>query len=144
MVEDRVRRYKDQSVRHRASAFHEIREGRWERVEDLLWGSLVGALKAVALDRGDEIGTADEIRSYMVMLAGETADRRLGDGFQQLSAFAVVHQELPDSRRGPERMYRLAERVSYSIERLWDMLPPRELEASRPSSRRSSRRRSRR
>ncbi len=144
MIDARVRRYRDRSIRHRTSAFHEIREGRWERVEDLLWGSLVGALKAVALDRGDEISTTDELRSYMALLAGEAADRRLGDGFQQLAAFGAVHQELPDSRWGPERMYRLAEQVSYSIERLWDMLPSQELEASHAPTRRSSRRRSRR
>ena len=49
--EDRLLRYRSQSLRLLRDAIEEIRAGRWERCEELLWGSLTQAVKGVALGR---------------------------------------------------------------------------------------------
>ena len=50
--EDRMVRYRGQSLRLLQGAMEEIRGGRWDRCEELLWGSLTQAVKGVALGRG--------------------------------------------------------------------------------------------
>ena len=135
VVCDRVNRYRDQSIRHRASAIREIREGNWERVEELLWGSLVEAVKSVALSRGVQVKDYAEIQGYLALLARESRDRRLADSFDQLSAFASLHYSVQDSRIGPERIFQLVQRISYSVEKLWAMLPPDEPERGLPAER---------
>ena len=39
----RITRYRPQSLRLRDSALEQMRAGRWERFEDLLWGSNAAA-----------------------------------------------------------------------------------------------------
>ena len=53
--EDRLLRYRSQSLRLLRDAIEEIRAGRWERCEELLWGSLTQAVKGVALGRAHEL-----------------------------------------------------------------------------------------
>ena len=51
----RVQKYMSQSVRLRTAAIEELRDGRWGKVEELLWGCLMAAVKAVAFSRGTEL-----------------------------------------------------------------------------------------
>ena len=133
MKEERILRYKSLSRRCRAGALIEMREGRWDRVEELLWGSLMGAVKAVAASRGRELRDEREIRGYVAILAGETKDRRMGDGFRQLSSFADVSYTVQDNRLSRDRLYQLAQRISYAVERLWEMTPTHEEPDDGPS-----------
>ena len=126
MLRGRIQRYKSQSIRCRASALRVIREGDWRRAEDLLWGSLAGAVKAVALSRGVELSNDEDMKSYVVSLAGKARDRKLGQAFNQLSSFSDASFRAQDSRVSPERLYHMAECVGYSVDRLWEMLPPDE------------------
>jgi hypothetical protein len=119
----RTRRYREQSSRYRESATSEMRAGHWDRVEEFLWGSLVGAVKAVAASRGDDPKTDEETRRYAAALARESRDRRLGDAFDQVSGFANTYLRVLDSRLGPERLYLVVERVGRAVETLWGMLP---------------------
>ena len=123
MEKERIFRYKSQSCSHRASAVREMREGRWDRVEDHLWGSLVGAVKAVAVSRGRYLGDDQDIKCYLAGLAGETRDRRIGDAFNQLSSFSDAFHTIQDTRHTRGRLYQLAQRVSYAAERLLEMNP---------------------
>jgi hypothetical protein len=59
----RIKRYREQSGRYRESATAQMRAGHWDRVEEFLWGSLVGAVKAVAASRGDDLKTTSEMRA---------------------------------------------------------------------------------
>lgn len=98
-------------------------EGRWDRVEELLWASLVGAVKAAALSRGRELRGGRAIKGYVEALAGQTSNRRMGDGFRQLSSFAEASYTVLDTRLARDRLYQLAQRVSYAVERSWEMTP---------------------
>lgn len=123
MEQERIQRYKSQSSRYLASALREIRGGHRQRAEELLWGSLMGAVKAVALSRGVELKSDEEMKSYVGVLAGEARDGRIGDAFTQLSNFSSLSDRIQDSRLSPDRLYHLAERVSHTVEKLWEMLP---------------------
>ena len=126
MEEERIFRYKSQSCRCRASALREMREGRWDRMEEHLWGSLVGAVKAVAISRGRVLGSDEDIKVYVAGLAQETRNRRIGDAFNQLSSFSDAYYTIQDTRHTRDRLYQLAQHVSYTAERLWEMVPPDE------------------
>jgi hypothetical protein len=126
MHQERIHRYASQSSRYRASALGEIREGNWQWAEELLWGSLIGAVKAVALSRGVELRDDEDARRYLAILAGEKRNRRIGDAFDQLSSYSDILYRIQDSTLGPDRLYNLVERVSYVVESLWEMLPPDE------------------
>ena len=127
MEEERIFRYKSQSCWCRASALREmLREGRRDRVEEHLWGSLVGAVKAVAIRRGRVLGSDEDIKVYVAGLAQETRNRRIGDAFNQLSRLPDAYYTIQDTRHTRDRLYQLAQRVSYAAERLWEMVPPDE------------------
>ena len=51
----RINRYRSQSLRLLDNALGDMRGGRWAQSEDLLWGSLTLAVKAVALSRGQSL-----------------------------------------------------------------------------------------
>ena len=126
MGRERIQRYIRQSSRYRTSALRETRNGHWPRVEELLWGSLVGAGKAVALSRGVELKSDEEVKRFVTALAKETGDRRLAEAFNQLSNFSTTLYRIQDSQMGPKRLYQLVERVSHSVEKLWASLNPEE------------------
>ena len=132
MEKERIFRYKSQSCRHRASAVREMREGRWDRVEEYLWGSLVGSIKAVAVSRGRYLADDKDIKGYLAGLAGETRDRRIGDAFNQLFSFSDAFHTIQASRHNRDRLYQLAQRVSYAAERLLEMIPTDEEAEDRP------------
>ena len=119
-----VQRYKSYSSRYRASAAWEMRQGNWERAEEFFWGSLMGVVKALACSRGVHLKGDGDARRYLNTLAPEAGDRWIGDAFDQLSNFSVVSERLRESRTSPDRLYRLADRVSDALDRLWEMLPP--------------------
>lgn len=123
---ERVHRYASRSSRYRAGASREMREGNWERAEELLWGSLVGAVKAVALSRGVELEDDEDTKKYLAILAMEKRNRRLGNAFEQLASYSDTLYRIQDSTLGPDRLYNLVERLNYVVENLWEMLPPGE------------------
>ena len=51
----RITRYRSQSLRLLESALEQMRAGRWERSEDLMWGSLSLAVRGVDLSRGQAV-----------------------------------------------------------------------------------------
>ena len=126
MQQSSVHRHASQSNRYRDSALRELRQGHWQRAEELLWGSLAGAVKAVAGSRGVDLKDDAEMKSYLALLSKETRNRRVRDAFNQLSNFSALSYDVEDSRSGAHRMYQAAERVSYAIEKLWELLPDEE------------------
>ena len=126
MQRSSIHRHVSQSNRYRASALRELRQGHWQRAEELLWGSLAGAVKAVAGSRGVELKDDAEMKSYLALLSKETRNRRIRDAFNQLSNFSTLSYTVEDSRSGRDRLYQAAERVSYAVEKLWELLPDEE------------------
>ncbi|MEC9237486.1 MAG: hypothetical protein VYC69_02335, partial [Chloroflexota bacterium] len=72
--EDRLLRYRGQSLRLLQDAMDEVRASRWDRCEELLWGSLTLAVKGVALGQGKELDSLKAVESYALELGQEYRD----------------------------------------------------------------------
>lgn len=119
----RIDRYRKQSINLLQSALQQIKQGHWTRSEDLLWGSLTLAVKGVAVSRGEQLTTDEEVREYISRLGNEQRDRRLREAFTQLSNFGDAVERLRESRFRVDRIIPMLEDVSSAIERLWEMVP---------------------
>ena len=121
--EDRMVRYRGQSLRLLQDAMEEIRGGRWDRCEELLWGSLTLAVKGVALSRGEQLDGEVAIRDYASRVGHERRDRLIRDAFDQLAAFAESVQRIRESSTSVDRLLPALEDVNSAVERLWEMVP---------------------
>ena len=130
VVANKIQRYRSQSLRLLDSAFSEMRSGRWMRSEDLLWGSLTQAVKGVALSRGDTLEGDAEVQAYAARLGREHRDRRIREAFSQLSGFSDTVDRVRESRSRMDHLFLLLDDVSAAIERLWQMVPPEDEDAS--------------
>jgi hypothetical protein len=119
----RLIRYHGQSLRLLQDAVDQIRQGRWLRCEDLLWGSLTLAVKGVALSRGEQLADQQALREYAERLGNERRDRRIRDAFTKLASFADTAEQVRESRRRSDNLVAVLEDVSGAVERLWEMLP---------------------
>ena len=119
----RLIRYHGQSLRLLRDSMDLIREGRWRRCEDLLWGSLTLAVKGVALSRGDEPDGRQAVERYAVMLGNEHRDRRIRDAFSKLASFPDAVERVNESRSRVNHLVTVLEDVTGAVERLWELLP---------------------
>ena len=119
----RLIRYHGQSLRLLQDSMDLVREGRWRRCEDLLWGSLTLAVKGVALSRGDEPDGRQAVERYAVMLGNEHRDRRIRDAFSKLASFPDAVDRVSESRSRVNHLVTVLEDVTGAVERLWELLP---------------------
>ncbi len=128
--EDRMVRYRGQSLRLLQDAMDEIRGGRWSRCEELLWGSLTLAVKGVALGRGKELDGLKAVEDYAKELGDENRDRRIREAFTKLSTFGDTAEQVRESRIRADHLVQTLEDVTGAVERLWDMAPGSDLLSS--------------
>ncbi len=121
--EDRMVRYRGQSLRLLQDAMDEIRGGRWGRCEELLWGSLTLAVKGVALGRGQELDGLKAVEEYAKELGDENRDRRIREAFTKLASFGETAEQVRESRIRADHLVQTLEDVTGAVERLWDMAP---------------------
>ncbi len=121
--EDRMVRYRGQSLRLLQDAMNEIRGGRWARCEELLWGSLTLAVKGVALGRGRELDGLKAVEEYAYELGQENRDRRIREAFTKLASFGETAEDVRESRIRADHLVATLEDVTGAVERLWDMAP---------------------
>ncbi len=121
-VNSRIDRYRSQSLRLLESAMTELRSGRWNRTEELLWGSLTLAVKGAALSRGDSVEEADSVRDYAQRLGAELRDRRIRDAFASLSELSDTLERARESRRRVEGVFRSLDDITGAVEGLWDLV----------------------
>ena len=121
--EDRMVRYRSQSLRLLQDAMDEIRGGRWLRCEELLWGSLTLAVKGVALGRGRELDGLKAVEDYAHELGQENRDRRIREAFTKLKSFGETAEQVRESRIRADHLVSTLEDVTGAVERLWDMAP---------------------
>ncbi|MQG10429.1 MAG: hypothetical protein FI716_02920 [SAR202 cluster bacterium] len=121
--EDRMVRYRGQSLRLLQDAMDEIRGGRWARCEELLWGSLTLAVKGVALGRGKELDGLKAVEEYAKELGSENRDRRIREAFTKLASFGETAEQVSESRIRADHLVQTLEDVTGAVERLWDMAP---------------------
>ncbi len=117
-------RYRGQSLRLLQDALDEIRQGRWLRCEELLWGSLTLAVKGVALGRGRELDNGlKAVEDYAQELGQENRDRRIREAFAKLAAFGDTADRVRESRIRADHLVAILEDVTGAVERLWDLAP---------------------
>ena len=121
--EDRMVRYRGQSLRLLQDAMEEIRVGRWDRCEELLWGSLTQAVKGVALGRGRELNGPKAVEDYAQKLGQENQDRRIRESFTKLSSFSETAEKVRESKIRADHLVQTLEDVTGAVERLWDLAP---------------------
>ena len=121
--EDRMVRYRGQSLRLLQDAMEEIRGGRWDRCEELLWGSLTLAVKGVALGRGRELDGLKAVEEYAQELGQENRDRRIREAFTKLGSFGETAEKVRESRVRADHLVQTLEDVTGAVERLWDLAP---------------------
>ena len=118
----RIGRYRSQSLRLLDSAMSELRDGRWTRTEEMLWGSLTLAVKGAALSRGVNLEDDPEVKAYAHALGSELRDRRVRESFEQLAALTDSLERSRETRRRVDRVYRVLEDIGGAVERLWDLV----------------------
>ena len=121
--EDRMVRYRGQSLRLLQDAMNEIRDGRWLRCEELLWGSLRLAVTGVALGRGRELEGTKAVEDYAYELGQENRDRRIREAFTKLASFGDTAERVRESRIRADHLVATLEDVTGAVERLWDLAP---------------------
>lgn len=119
----RITRYRSQSLRLLESALEQMRAGRWERSEDLMWGSLTLAVKGVALSRGQDLEGDEAVQAYATQVGQERRDRRIREAFSQLSTYGETVTRVRDSRARVDHLFRILEDVMAAVERLWETVP---------------------
>ena len=119
----KIQRYRQQSLRLLDSALTEMRSGCWLRSEELLWGSLTLAVKAVALTQGDEIEGDEAVQQYASRLGQQHRDRRIRDAFKQLSGFCDAVDRVRESHSRMDYLFLILDDISSAIERLWELVP---------------------
>ena len=119
----RITRYRSQSLRLLESALEQMRAGRWERSEDLMWGSLTLAVKGVALSRGQDLEGDEAVQAYAIQVGQERRDRRIREAFSQLSTYGETATRVRDSRARVDHLFRILEDVMAAVERLWETVP---------------------
>ncbi len=119
--EDRMVRYRSQSLRFLQDAMDQIRTARWDRCEELLWGSLTLAVKGVALGRGHELDGLKAVEDYAHELGQENRDRRIRESFLKLKAFGETAELVNESRIRADHLVATLEDVTGAVEKLWDM-----------------------
>ena len=121
--EDRLLRYRGQSLRLLQDAIEEISAGRLDRCEELLWGSLTQAVKGVALGRARELYGPKDVENYAQELGKENQDRRIREAFDKLSSFGETAEKVRESRIRADHLVQTLEDVTGAVERLWDLAP---------------------
>ena len=119
----RINRYRSQSLRLLDNALGDMRGGRWAQSEDLLWGSLTLAVKAVALSRGQSLSDDISIRQYAEQLGQERRDKRIRESFDRRAAFGESLQNIRESRGRLDRLFSILDDVASAVEQLWDLVP---------------------
>ena len=121
--QDRIVRYRGQSLRFLQDAMDQIRTARWDRCEELLWGSLTLAVKSVALSRGQELDDLKSVENYAHELGEENRDRRIRESFLKLKGFGETAALVNESRIRADHLVATLEDVTGAVEKLWDMAP---------------------
>ena len=125
-AEKTIERYRKQSVRLLGDSFGHMRNGRWNQSEELLWGSLTLAVKAVALSKGTALSGDETIKEYAYQLGKDRRDRRIREAFKQLSAFSDLVDQVRDAKSRVDYLFVTLDDVSEAVEHLWQMVDSEE------------------
>ena len=118
-----INRYRQRSLHLLQSAIEQMREGRWSRSEDLIWGSLTLAVKGVALSRGEKLKGDEAVRKYAQKLGLEKRDHRIREAFDRIGSLGETLIHVWESQTRVDHLFMRLEDVKSAVERLWSMVP---------------------
>ena len=122
-LDTRLARHRSQAVRLLDAAQSTMSRGQWNQAEDLLWGSLVAAVRGVALWHGASAESDDEMKEFVKSLGEHERDRYIRDAFDHLSAWADAAERVRDRRSRVDYLFLAMDDVSEAIERLLTHIP---------------------
>ena len=122
-LESRLARYRSQALRLLDSAQTAMTRGQWSQSEELLWGSLVAAVRGVALWQGEAAESDAEMKDFVRRLGEQERDRYIRDAFDHLSALSDAAERVRDRRSRVDYLFLAMDDVTEAVERLTDRIP---------------------
>lgn len=122
-LDTRLARHRSQAIRLLDAAQSTMSRGQWNQAEDLLWGSLVAAVRGVALWHGATAATDAEMKEFVKRLGEQERDRYIRDAFDHLSAWSDAAERVRDRRSRVDYLFLAMDDVSEAIERLLTHIP---------------------
>ena len=117
-----IKRYRSQSLQLLDKSLSVLRSGRWSQTEELLWGSLMLAVKSHALCNGKTISKEETAEHYAYELGIESNERTITEAFKQLSGFSDTLERVQDERTRVDYLFLLLDDVSAGVEKIWDLI----------------------
>jgi uncharacterized protein (UPF0332 family) len=116
----KVEKYAGQSRHYLLNASKFIDAGNSEKASEFLWGSLAGALKAVALSKGIQLKKHGEIWDYVENLTKELEDKSIYDAFRHAHDLHINFYESDIELKGVRRM---ADDIRMAQDKLLRLIP---------------------
>ena len=117
-----IKRYRSQSLQLLDKSLSVLRSGRWSQTEELLWGSLMLAVKSHAMCNGKTIAKEETAQKYAYEIGIESNERTIRAAFKQLSGFSDTLERVQDERTRVDYLFLLLDDVSAGVEKIWDLI----------------------
>ena len=119
----RLARYRGQALRLLESAQVSMQRGQWNQAEELLWGSLVAAVRGVALWHGEPTDNDADLRDFVRRLGQQERDRYIRDAFDHLSALSDAAERVRERRSRVDYLFMAMDDLTEAVERLVARIP---------------------
>ena len=118
----KIKRNRTQSLQLLDKSLSDLRSGKWSQAEELLWGSLMLAIKTHALVNRKTIPNEETARNYVYNLGTRVNDKRVKEAFKQLSGFSETLERVLDLKTRVDYLFLLLDDVSAGVEKIWDLI----------------------
>lgn len=115
----KVERYAGRSLHYLRDAAKFIDKGDAEKASEFLWGSIVQALKALALSRGFLLKNHAKIWDYVDALSKDLGNKDIRDAFVSAN---LLHTNFYEAELGLERVRILADDVRIAVGKLLNLI----------------------
>ena len=122
-AKSKVEKYARQSLRYLRNASKFIDAGNSEKASEFLWGSIVQALKAVALSKGFFLKNHAAIWNYVDTLTKDLQNKDIRDAFVSAN---LLHTNFYESELGLDRVRILADDIRTAVGKLLSLIPKQE------------------
>jgi len=116
----KVERYAARSLKYLRNAAKSIDNGDAEKASEFLWGSIVQALKALAISKGFFLKNHAAIWNYVDALTKDSGNKEIRDAFVTAN---LLHTNFYESELGLERVRILADDIKFAVGKLLSYIP---------------------
>ena len=114
-----IEKYKNQSISYFENALVAMEAGEAEKTGELLWGSMIQALKAMAASEGKKITKYGREEAYARELAKRLGDESIFDVF---GSAKYLHGRYYEAGLSMEEVYAYAERIRAVVGKLLSLV----------------------